>query len=93
MRRTTYRVSSPLFSVEEPTRIFFAQTNRDSDGYRGSVTCVHVDRWGRPVRSVTAAKAGKHSSRKVALRRAQEALSRILVDYSSENITQSIQNV
>jgi hypothetical protein len=93
MRRTTYKIRSPLFPPDLPSRMFYAQTSRNIEGwYTGSVTCLHFNPQGRPVKIVTVVKAGTWASRKKALRRAQWELSKILANYLSENIYVSVQN-
>jgi len=85
-----YRVHSPLFPPDRPSRIYagrVTQTSENPNQFRAFVEVTHLDPQGRRVKVVIADTVGYFPSRDIARRNALRALNSILRNYPEESIT------
>lgn len=84
-----YRVHSPLFPPETPSRIYtgrVTQTTENPNSFHAVVVVTHLDPQGRPVKTMIADTIGHFSSRSTARRSVLRALNSILSEYPEESV-------
>lgn len=85
-----YRVHSPLFHPETPSRIYAGRVNQTSENpneFCAFIEATHLDPQGRPVKTVISKMVGYFRTRHTARRNVLRELSFILSEYPEENIT------